>query len=120
MLCLKGLKGNVIQLFKFEKLFLANILLVEFATVTAKVRERRCWHHRDMLAQGDHLPRRQSYRESKICTTATEIYFLEIGCLQFPQRRKLMDCTISRTSHLFNKGTYNYQLPKATYEQVHF
>lgn len=120
MLCLKGLKGNVIQLFKFEKLFLANILLVEFATVTAKVRERRCWHHRDMLAQGDHLPRRQSYRESKICTTATEIYFLEIGCLQFPQRLKLMDCTISRTSHLFNKGTYNYQLPKATYEQVHF
>lgn len=40
MLCLKGLKGNVIQLFKFEKLFLANVLLVEFAI--AKVRERRC------------------------------------------------------------------------------
>lgn len=42
MLCLKGLKGNAIQLFKFEKLFLANVLLVEFAIVTAKVRERRC------------------------------------------------------------------------------
>lgn len=42
MLCLKGLKGNVIQLFKCEKLFLANVLLEEFAIVTAKVRERRC------------------------------------------------------------------------------
>lgn len=40
MLCLKGLKGNVIQLFKFEKLFLANIPLVEFVIVTAKVREK--------------------------------------------------------------------------------
>lgn len=40
MLCLKGLKGNVIQLLKFEKLFLANIPLVEFVIVTAKVREK--------------------------------------------------------------------------------
>lgn len=40
MLCLKGLKGNVIQLFKCEKLFLANVLLEEFAIVIAKVREK--------------------------------------------------------------------------------
>lgn len=41
----------------------------------------------DMLAQGDNLPHTQSYRERKMCTIATEIYFLEIGYLQFPQSR---------------------------------
>lgn len=69
---------NVIELFKFLKFFLANVLL-EFANVTAEVEEKMLTSQTFQLKEAI-VHHRQSYRESKMYITI-KIYFLGIGCL---------------------------------------